>query len=291
MALDGVSFEVSAGERVGLLGQNGSGKTTLFRIAATRLSPGTGSLHIGGLDVTRHAGAVRQQLGVVFQTPALDSALTCRESLTLQAALVGISRRDRDSVVAQALRDAGLSERASDRVGTLSGGLARRLDLVRGVLHAPALCLLDEPTVGLDPLARDAFWRTLDARRDGAQLIATHDMDEAARCDRVVIVDRGRVVADDTPSALTAALGPDALWLDTTDPAGLARSLAEAGHDATAVADRVLVRASDARHHVAAFYERADVLGVSIQPPGMADAFARAVASAPPASAPPASVS
>ena len=277
-ALDGVTFAVGAGERVGLLGQNGSGKTTLLRVASTRLRPTSGTLRVAGLDVVQDPDGVRQRLGVVFQSPALDPALTAREALALQAALVQIDRPDRERAVAGALADAGLTDRAYDRVGTLSGGLARRLDLARGLLHRPALALLDEPTTGLDPVARDAFWEVLDRRRgDGAQLIATHLMDEAERCDRVVILDAGRVVADGAPAALAARLGRDALWLDGPDPTALAAALCAEGLDAAAVGDRVLVRADDARQRVAALYDRPDVRGVSIQPPAMADVFASAV--------------
>ena len=278
VALDGVSFAVQTGERVGLLGANGSGKTTLLRLASTRLRPADGTLTVGGLDVVADPDGVRRRLGVVFQSPALDDALTCREALTLQAALYGTPRAQRQSIVGDALSDSGLTDRASDAVSTLSGGLARRLDLVRGLLHGPALALLDEPTTGLDPLARAAFWDLLDARRasqpDGAQLIATHDMAEAERCDRVVILARGRVVADGAPDALTSALGADALWLDAPDPDAVAISLTADGLDARAVGDRVLVRAADARDRVADLYARPDVTGAAIQSPTLADVFA-----------------
>ena len=277
VALDGVTFTVAPGERVGLLGRNGSGKTTLLRIACSRLAPGAGAVRIGGASVTERPDETRRQIGVVFQSPALDPALTCREALRLQAALSGIPRRERPPLVEGALADAGLADRADHRVGTLSGGLARRLDLVRGLLHRPALALLDEPTTGLDVVAQQDFWALLDARRDSAQLVATHDMAEAERCDRVVILDRGRVVADGTPHALTSALGTDALWLDGPDPARLAQALAEGGDDAQAVGDRVLVRSADARHHVAELYDRPDVTGVTLQPPTMADVFASVV--------------
>ena len=277
VALHDVTFTVAPGERVGLLGRNGSGKTTLLRIACSQLAPAAGAVRIGGADVTEHPDQTRRQIGVVFQSPALDGALTCREALSLQAALSGLPRHQRSEHIDGALADAGLADRAGDRVGTLSGGLARRLDLVRGVLHRPALALLDEPTTGLDPLARQDFWSLLDARRDSAQLVATHDMAEAERCDRVVILDRGRVVADGTPHALTSALGTDALWLDTPDPDALAEALAETGDDARAVGGRVLVRSDDARQRVAQLYGRPDVAGVTIQPPTMADVFASVV--------------
>ena len=281
-ALDDVTFTVGADERVGLLGRNGSGKTTLLRIASTRLRPDRGALRVAGLDVAADPAGVRRQLGVVFQSPALDPALTAREALRMQAALVGIGRRERAAAVDAGLADAGLADRAGTRVGTLSGGLARRLDLARGLLHRPALALLDEPTTGLDPVARQEFWALLDRRRgDGAQLVATHLMDEAERCDRVVILDSGRVVADGTPAALAARLGTDALWLDGGDAEALAAALRSEGTDAQAVGDRVLVRADDARRRVAALYDRPDVRGVSIQPPTLADVFAAAVEAPP----------
>ncbi len=281
-ALGTVTFAVGPSERVGLLGRNGSGKTTLLRIASTRLHPARGRLQIAGLDVVADPAGVRRQLGVVFQSPALDPALTCREALQMQAALVAIPRAQRAEAIDRALADAGLADRAGARIGTLSGGLARRLDLARGLLHRPALALLDEPTTGLDPVARQDFWAFLDRRRgDGAQLIATHLMDEAERCDRVVILDSGRVVADGAPADLAAALGRDALWLDAPDADALAGALRAQGDDAQAVGDRVLVRADDARQRVAALYDRHDVRGVSIQPPTLADVFAAAVGVAP----------
>ena len=278
VALDGVTLRVEAGERVGLLGPNGSGKTTLFRLAATLLRPDAGALAVAGHDVAAEPDAVRRQIGVVFQTPALDPALTSREALSLQAALVGIARSERPTRIASALADAGLADRARQRVGDLSGGLARRLDLARGLLHRPALALLDEPTVGLDPLARDAFWDVLDRRRaEGAQLIATHAMDEAERCDRVVILDRGRVVAEGTPAALAAALGADALWLDTDAPDALAAAL---DGDARVVGARVLLPRADA-DAVAGLYARPDVQGVTVRPPTLADVFTAAVGAPP----------
>ncbi|PAP77374.1 ABC transporter ATP-binding protein [Rubrivirga marina] len=281
-ALDGVDLVVRPTERVALLGPNGSGKTTLLRIASTRLAPEAGRVAVAGHDVVAAPDAVRQRVGVVFQSPALDDAITAREALRFQAALVRIPRSEIAARVGAALDDAGLADRADSRVGTLSGGLARRLDLARGLMHRPALALLDEPTTGLDPLARDAFWSVLDRRRaDGAQLIATHLMDEAARCDRVVILDGGRVVADGTPDALTAALGPDALWLDADDAESLAAALRTDALHARVVGDRVLVRSDRARDLVASLYERPDVRGVSIQPPTLADVFATRVGRAP----------
>jgi len=284
-ALDGVTLAVGETERVALLGRNGSGKTTLLRITATLLRPDAGTVEVAGADVVRQPDEARRRLGVVFQSPALDGTLTVREALALQAALVGVPKAQRANRIDEAIADAGLVDRARQRVGALSGGLARRLDLARGLLHRPALALLDEPTTGLDPLARDAFWDVLDRRRaDGAQLVATHLMDEAARCDRVVILDSGRVVADGTPEALTSALGRDALWLDSATPAALAETLVADGLDARPVGDRVLVQSPAARALVADLYARPDVRGVALQPPTLGDVFAAAVGASPDAS-------
>ena len=169
-ALRGVSLDVAPGERVGLLGANGSGKTTLMRAVSTLLAPDAGTVEVGGADARRDPAEVRRRIGVVFQSPALDDALTVRESLELQAALVGLGRGEARARVDDLVRRLDLADRAGSRVGTLSGGLARRADLARGLLHRPALVLLDEPTGGLDPLARIALWDTLDGlRRDDAR--------------------------------------------------------------------------------------------------------------------------
>ncbi|HLT47564.1 MAG TPA: ABC transporter ATP-binding protein, partial [Rubricoccaceae bacterium] len=221
VALREVTFSVAPGERFALLGPNGGGKTTLFRLAATLMRPSEGRVTVFGHDTAGAPAAVRRRLGVIFQQPALDRELTVRESLRAHAALVGVPRAEVGARAAEVLARFGLDEHAGRRVKALSGGLARRTDLARGLLHRPALLLLDEPTTGLDPAARRDLWDALDAllRRDGTtQVVATHLMDEAERCDRVGILDRGRLVALDTPDALKSRLGAETLWLDTPDP-------------------------------------------------------------------------
>ena len=280
-ALRGVSLDVAPGERVGLLGVNGSGKTTLLRAVSTLLVPDAGTVAVGGADARRDPDAVRRRIGVVFQSPALDGALTVRESLALQAALAGLGRAEARTRIDGLLGRLDLADRAGDRVATLSGGLARRTDLARGLLHRPALVLLDEPTGGLDPLARTALWDTLDAlRRDdagSAQLVATHLMDEAERCDRVAVLDAGRLVAEGTPAALKGALGRDALWLDTDDAPALAARLVADGLDARAAGGRVLVGAADPAALLPALYARPDVRAAALKEPSMDDVFAAAV--------------
>lgn len=223
-ALRDFSLKVKRGELLALLGPNGSGKTTLFRILSTLMPPSEGAARVFGAHTTEQPGAVRQLLGVVFQAPALDEALTVAENLRLHGALFGLSGEDLHERIDDLLGRFEVAERRSDRVETLSGGLRRRVDLARGLLHRPRLLLLDEPTAGLDPAARHAFWRHLNRlrRRDRTTfLVATHLMDEAERCDRVAILDRGRRVALGTPEALRTDLGERALWLTSPSPDAL----------------------------------------------------------------------
>ena len=280
-ALDGVSLRVAPGERVALLGPNGGGKTTLFRVATALLAPDAGTAHVFGHDVARDAAAARARLGVVFQTPALDGVLTVRENLGTHGALAGLRGAARRAATDEALAAVDLTDRAETRVAALSGGLARRADLARVLLSKPALLLLDEPTVGLDPTARRDLWAALDALRAGgtAQLVATHLLDEAEACDRVVVLDRGRVVAEGTPDALKARLGADALWLDTPDAAALAARL-HPRLDARTVGRRVLVVADDPAALLPAVYAEPGVSGATVRRPTLDDVFAAATGGA-----------
>ena len=278
-ALDGVTLTVAPGERVALLGPNGGGKTTLFRVVTTLLRPDAGTASVFGHDVVAESAAARARLGVVFQTVALDGVLTVRENLGVHGALAGLRGAALHQSITDALAAVGLTDRASARVATLSGGLARRADLARVLMHRPNLLLLDEPTVGLDPTARRELWATLDdARRAGmAQLVATHLLDEAEACDRVVILDRGRIVADDTPAALTARLGADALWLETPDAEAVAADLRKRlGLDARPVGRRVLVAADDPAGVLPAVYAAPGVVGATVRRPSLDDVFAAA---------------
>jgi ABC-2 type transport system ATP-binding protein len=258
-ALNDVSFAVPSGCLFGVLGPNGSGKTTLFRVLSTLIPPKEGTAHVFGLDTTHDAHAVRQRLGLVFQSPALDEKLTVRENLRFHGALYGLqgaALRDRiDALLAQF----GVADRADDAVDTLSGGLRRRADLARGLLHRPDVLLLDEPTTGLDPAARRTFWQTLDRLRDAegaTMIVATHLMDEAERCDRVVILDEGALVATGTPHELTSALGDETIWLDTDDPTALRdRIEAQFGLDATVVNGTVHLAPDDAPQLLSALYD------------------------------------
>lgn len=238
VALADVSLHCPSGAFMGLLGPNGSGKSTLFRILSTLLRPSGGVARVAGQDPVRHPQAVRQHLGVVFQQPALDGLLTVQENLRLHAALYGLSRTARDRQIAERLAVFGLSDRAQDRVHTLSGGLQRRVDLARALLHRPAVLLLDEPTTGLDPAARRQFHDTLRhlQQQEGTTvLMATHLLEEAEACDVVALLHQGRLVAQGTPKDLCAALGEQTLWIETDAPAILEQALVHQLHSTVQV--------------------------------------------------------
>jgi ABC-2 type transport system ATP-binding protein len=228
-ALAGVSFTVAPGEIFGLLGPNGSGKTTLFRIISTLLDATGGRVAVAGHDVATEAHAVRRQLGVVFQSPALDSRLTVRENLRHHGHLYGLRGGPLDSRIATALDALRVAERAGDVVETLSGGLRRRAEVAKALLPQPRVLVLDEPSSGLDPNARRELWEAVRTLRDTAGttvVLTTHLMDEAARCDRVAILHHGRLVALGTPDALTRVVGGEVLWVSGESPDDLASGIA-----------------------------------------------------------------
>jgi ABC-2 type transport system ATP-binding protein len=220
-ALCGIDLDIARGEVFGVLGPNGGGKTTLFKVLATLLPPQTGQVTVLDEDAARAPERVRRRLGVVFQHPALDAKLTVLENLRCHAALYGLAARDARERSAMLLDRLGVADRGNDLVETLSGGLARRVELAKGLLHGPELVLLDEPSTGLDPGARrDFFEYLLHLReRDGTTVVlTTHYMEEAERCDRVGFVHQGRLVAVGAPAELKAEIGGDVVVIDSADP-------------------------------------------------------------------------
>ncbi len=220
-ALDRVYLQVDANHIAALLGPNGGGKTTLFRILATLLSPESGSVRICGFDPVTAPDRVRRVVGVVFQSPSLDKKLTAAENLRHHGHLFGMRGRSLERRIGVMLERFNIDDRANDCVETLSGGLARRVEIAKGMLPGPQVLLLDEPSTGLDPVARLDLWHQLDEvrRSEGVTvLMTTHILDEAERCDRVTILDAGNVVAADTPAALKGQVGGEVIRIDADEP-------------------------------------------------------------------------
>jgi ABC-2 type transport system ATP-binding protein len=227
-ALNGVSFDVRPAELFGLLGPNGSGKTTLFRILSTLMLPSAGHAIIMGHDAATDPNEVRRQIGVVFQAQSIDVKLSAYENLRHQGHLYGLRGAALKARIREMLGRVALADRANDRAETFSGGMQRRLELAKGLLHHPSVLLLDEPTTGLDPGARRDLWQYLAILRDQERvsiLVTTHLMEEAERCDRLAILNEGKLVALGTPTELKREIGGDVILLEARDPESLARQI------------------------------------------------------------------
>jgi ABC-2 type transport system ATP-binding protein len=229
-AVRGVSFEVAAGEVFGFLGPNGAGKTTTINMLCTLARPSAGSARVAGHDVVRERDDVRRNIGLVFQDPTLDGYLTAAQNLRLHAELYGVESALVAPRMRQVLEMVGLWERRDAPVNTFSGGMRRRLEIARGLMHSPRVLFLDEPTLGLDPQTRSSIWRYIDELRQTEHItifMTTHYMDEAEMCDRIAIMDRGEIVALDTPEALKAEVGADRVRISTEDDEAAIAALAE----------------------------------------------------------------
>ena len=224
VALDGISLEVNEGEIFGFLGPNGSGKTTLFRILSTLVPPQSGRVNVIGHDLATSRDAVRREIGVVFQSPSLDKQLTAEENLRHHGHLYGLRGADLTSRIDAMLSRFGLADRRRELVKSFSGGMKRRVELAKGLLTRPRMLIMDEPSTGLDPTARIEMWKSLmeTRQRDNVTiLVTTHLMDEGDRCDRLAIMDRGRIVATGTPTQLKERIGGDVITLTSAVPAAL----------------------------------------------------------------------
>jgi ABC-2 type transport system ATP-binding protein len=219
-AVRGVDFEVAAGEVFGFLGPNGAGKTTTINMLCTLAKPSAGSATVAGHDVVTERDEVRRNIGLVFQDPTLDGYLTAEQNLRLHAELYGVDASLVPARMRQMLDMVGLWERKDTPVLTFSGGMRRRLEIARGLMHSPRVLFLDEPTLGLDPQTRRSIWSYIDVLRDTEEItifMTTHYMDEAEFCDRIAIMDQGQIVAIDTPEALKAEVGADRVTIETED--------------------------------------------------------------------------
>jgi ABC-2 type transport system ATP-binding protein len=219
-AVRGVDFEVQTGEVFGFLGPNGAGKTTTINMLCTLAKPTSGKATVAGHDVVKERDDVRRNIGLVFQDPTLDGYLTAAQNLQLHAELYGVESKLVAPRSEQVLKMVGLWERKDNEVATFSGGMRRRLEIARGLMHSPRVLFLDEPTIGLDPQTRRSIWgyiRELKEREEITIFMTTHYMDEAEWCDRIAIMDHGQIVALDTPEALKAQVGKDRVSIHTDD--------------------------------------------------------------------------
>jgi ABC-2 type transport system ATP-binding protein len=219
-AVCGVDFEVATGEVFGFLGPNGAGKTTTINMLCTLAKPTSGSATVAGHDVVRERDDVRRHIGLVFQDPTLDGYLTAKQNLRLHADLYGVESGLVPARMEQLLTMVGLWERKDSPVNTFSGGMRRRLEIARGLMHSPRVLFLDEPTIGLDPQTRRSIWtyiRELKETEEITIFLTTHYMDEAEWCDRIAIMDHGEIVALDSPETLKAQVGTDTIRIHTDD--------------------------------------------------------------------------
>jgi ABC-2 type transport system ATP-binding protein len=229
-AVRGVDFEVAAGEVFGFLGPNGAGKTTTINMLCTLVKPTAGSASVAGHDVVHERDDVRRNIGLVFQDPTLDGYLTAAQNLQLHAELYGVRSDLVKPRMEQVMTMVGLWERKDSPVGTFSGGMRRRLEIARGLMHSPRVLFLDEPTIGLDPQTRRSIWtyiRELQEREQITIFMTTHYMDEAEWCDRIAIMDHGQIVALDAPETLKAGVGTDRVAIQTDDDEAAIAALKE----------------------------------------------------------------
>src|SRR5579863_5734534 len=281
-AVKGIDFAVGRGETFGFLGPNGAGKSTTIKMLCTLLQPTSGRALVNGYDVVRESAGVRQSIGIVFQDPSLDEYLTAEQNLSYHCMIYHTPRHSRDARIREVLELVGLDDRRKDIVKTYSGGMKRRLEVARGLLHEPETLFLDEPTVGLDPQTRRSVWEHVMRLRETTGLtifMTTHYMEEAEYCDRIGIIDNGSIVALDTPAALKRMVGQDVVRVTVSDPD---RAVAEAsrwlGHPVHCEEQTVIVEGDNGQSLAATLIRQLtladiEVQSVTVQAPSLDDVF------------------
>jgi ABC-2 type transport system ATP-binding protein len=278
-AVRGIDLEVAGGETFGFLGPNGAGKSTTINMLCTLVKPTAGSAAVAGHDVATERDEVRRNIGLVFQDTTLDGYLSAEQNLRLHAELYGVPRDLVAPRMRQVLDMVGLWERRASRVNTFSGGMKRRLEIARGFLHSPRVLFLDEPTIGLDPQTRRSIWsyiRELKRREQITIFMTTHYMDEAEFCDRIAIMDSGRIIVLDTPEALKASVGKDRVQLTTEDDRAAIEALRERfGIEATVAEGEVTFGVAEGEKFVPRLFAELGVpiRSVSVARPSLDDVF------------------
>ncbi len=282
-ALSNFTMHLNRRDIVGLLGPNGSGKSTLLRVLSTVVRPQAGKVEICGFDVVTNVEAVRSRIGVVFQTQTLDKLLTVEENLIACGSFYGMHGRALAERTRTVMGQLGISDKRGERVKNLSGGMQRRAELARALLHEPQLLILDEPTTGLDPVAREEFWRAiveLRDRRNTAILLSTHLFEEAARCESLILLDRGVSVAAGTPEELKAGIGGEVIELHARRPEEALEVLRGQFGEAMELSDGVIrVVAIEAHKLIPRLVDAlpGEVVSIGLHQPTLADVFRKAV--------------
>ena len=278
-AVKGIDLTVATGETFGFLGPNGAGKSTTIKILCTLADATSGTARVAGYDVASERDAVRRSIGLVFQEPTLDGYLSAEQNLVFHGELYGVPRDTAAARRKEVLDMVGLWDRRKDLVQTFSGGMRRRLEIARGLLHSPRVLFLDEPTIGLDPQTRASIWtyiRELHKREEITVFVTTHYMNEAEHCDRIAIIDQGKIVALDTPAALKAGVGKDRVQIATADdPAAIAALKTQFQIEARMVEGLVTFAVADGAAFVPHLFDKLGIAirSVTVQRPTLDDVF------------------
>ncbi len=282
-AVDGISFSVKEGEIFGLLGPNGAGKSTTINILCTLLQPTMGKVLVNGYDCVREPESVRSSIGLIFQDPTLDNELTAWENLKFHCYLYNMERRVMKERIGEMLNLVGLADRSRELVKRFSGGMKRRLEIARGLLHRPRILFLDEPTLGLDPQTRDTIWDFIGSLRSQEQIsmfMTTHYMEEAEVCDQIAIIDQGKIIARGTPEHLKRMVKGDKILLRGGDPDSLRRRIrAHFGLEVQGDHEDLFLEVERAEEFIPRLLERlgGEISFVSVMKPSLNDVFLRLV--------------